>query len=96
MDIFIDRLYRKFEDEIREKITRRLSDLFLLSNWDYGKVIRDSDVIKKLSDIKEPDHYEVSFTNDMEAAASIIAPKFNEIIRPGIITLNFQYEQIQQ
>ena len=96
VDIFIDRLYRKFEDEIREKITRRLSDLFLLGNWDYGKAIRDSDVIKKLSDIKEPDHYEVSFTNDVEAAVSIIIPKFNEIIRPGTITLNFQYEQIQQ
>jgi hypothetical protein len=67
----------------------------LLSNWDYGKTIRDADLIKKLSDIKEPDHYEVSFTNDVEAAVSIIVPKFNEIIRPGTITLNFQYEQIQ-
>jgi len=96
VDVFIDRLYRKFEDEIREKIARRLSDLFLLSNWDYGKVIRDADLIKKLSDIKEPDHYEVSFTNDVESAVSIIVPKFNEIIRPGTITLNFQYEQTQQ
>lgn len=95
VDVFIDRFYRKFEDEIREKITRRLSDLFLLSNWDYGKIIRDVDLIKKLSDIKEPDHYEVSFTTNTTESTNIIVPKFNEIIRPEIISVNFQYETIQ-
>jgi hypothetical protein len=95
VDVFIDRFYRKFEDELREKIIRRLSDLFLLANWDYGKIMRDVDIVKKLSDIKEPDHYEVSFTTDTTESTNIIAPKFNEIVRPENIIINFQYETLQ-
>jgi hypothetical protein len=90
--VFVDRFYRKFEDEIREKITRRLSDLFLISNWDYGKILRDVDIVKKLSDIKESDNYEVSFTTDTTESTNIIVPKFNEIVRPETIYINFQYE----
>lgn len=92
IDVFIDRFYRKFEDEIREKITRRLSDLFLLVNWDYGKILKDVEIIKKLSDITEVNQYEVSFTTDNSDSTNIIVPKFNEIIRPDVISINFQYE----
>lgn len=95
IDIFADRFYKKFEDEIKEKITRRLSDFFLLSNWDYGKSIRDVDISKKLSDIKEVDHYEISFTTNTLESTNMIIPKFNEIIRPETVTLNFQYENMQ-
>ena len=93
IDIFIDRLYRKFEDEIIEKINRRVSDFFSINNWDYGKILRDSDLIKKLSDVREPNRLEVSFTTNNLEATSIVVPKFNEIIRPESISLNFQYEQ---
>jgi hypothetical protein len=91
IDIFIDRLYRKFEDEIREKINRRMNSFFLISNWDYGKILRDIDIIKQLSDIKDPNRYEVSFTTD-EGNSNMITPKFNEIIRPESIEINFTYE----
>jgi len=91
VDIFMDRLYRKFEDEVREKVNRRINSFFLISNWDYGKILRDIDIIKQLSDIKDPSRYEVSFTTD-DGNSSIITPKFNEIIRPESIQINFTYE----
>jgi hypothetical protein len=95
IDIFIDRFYKKFEDEIKEKITRRISDFFLLTNWDYGKILRDADILKILSDIREPDHYEVTFTTDTSEGVSMLVSKFNEIIRPDVISINFQYENLQ-
>ena len=67
----------------------------MLGNWDYGKILRDADISKKLSDIKEIDHYEISFTTNILEATNMIVPKFNEIIRPETIMLNFQYENLQ-
>jgi len=91
IDIFVDRLYRKFEDEIKEKINRRMNSFFLISNWDYGKILRDIDIIKQLSDIKDPNRYEISFTTD-DGNTNIISPKFNQIIRPESMQINFTYE----
>jgi len=91
IDIFMNRLYRKFEDEMREKVNRRMNSFFLISNWEYSKILRDIDIIKQLSDIKDPNRYEVSFTTD-DGNSNIITPKFNEIIRPESIQINFTYE----
>lgn len=92
IDVFIDRFYKKFEEEIREKIVRRINTFFLLVNWDYGKILREIDVMKTLSDVSDPNRYEISFTID-EGSTNIVVPKFNQIIRPDSITISFQYEQ---
>lgn len=91
IDVFIDRFYKKFEEEIKEKITRRINNFFLLVNWDYGKILREIDLMKTLSDVSDPKRYEISFVVD-EGSTNIITPKFNQIIRPSSIYVNFQYE----
>lgn len=91
IDVFIDRFYKKFEEELKEKISRRINNFFLLVNWDYGKILREIDLMKALSDISDPTRYEISFVID-SGSTNIVTPKFNQIIRPSAIYVNFQYE----
>lgn len=93
IDVVLDRFYRKFEDELRIKIQRRLDAFFALKNWEYGQTLRDSDMIKSLSDLKEIQRYEVNFiTNDAENGGSRVTTKFYEIIRPDTTDITFTYE----
>lgn len=93
LDVVLDRFYRKFEDELRIKIQRRLDSFFSLQKWEYGQTLRDSDMIKALSDLKEVGRYEVTFvTNDVDNGGHSVATKFYEIIRPDTTTITFTYE----
>jgi len=93
VDVVMDRLYRKFEDEFRVKIQRRLDAFFALSNWDYGDTLREVDVTKVLSDLKEINSIDLNFsTNDPNNGGNIVTSRFFEIIRPDTIFINFTYE----
>lgn len=93
IDIVMDRFYRKFEDELRVKIQRRIDSFFALKNWDYKKTLRESDLVKSLSDLKEIQRIEVSFTtNDSENGGNSVTTKFYEIIRPDTTSVSFTYE----
>lgn len=93
LDVVLDRFYRKFEDEIRIKIERRVNTFFSLQRWEYGQNLRDADLVKGLSDIKEVNRYEVTFlTNDIENGGQTVTTKFYEIIRPDVIDITFTYE----
>lgn len=93
IDIVLDRFYRKYEDELRVKIQRRIDNFFSLQNWEYGQILRDSDLIKALSDIKEISRIEVTFvTNDDSNGGSTVTAKFYEIIRPDVNDIVFTYE----
>jgi hypothetical protein len=93
IDVILNRLYRKFEDEMRIKVQRRVDAFFALPKWEYGQTLRDSDLIKALSDLKEVERYEVSFvTNDPDNGGSTVTTKFNEIIRPDVVNIVFTYE----
>lgn len=93
LDVILDRFYRKFEDEFREKITRRIDRFFMLPNWEYGKTLRDSDLIKELSDIREVNRYAATFvTNDPANTGQTVTAKYYEIIRPDVTTISFVYE----
>lgn len=93
LDVIIDKFYRKFEDEFRERITRRVDNFFRLNSWEYKKDLRDVDLIKDLSDIREVNRYEATFvTEDEENTGQIITTKFNEIIRPDTLDISFNYE----
>lgn len=93
IDVVLDRFYRKFEDELKIKIQRRLDSFFALKNWDYGQTLRDSDLIKSVSDIKEIQRFEVNFiTNNPENGGSRVTAKFFEIIRPDTTEITFTYE----
>ena len=93
IDVIIDKFYRKFEDEFRERISRRMDKFFRLNSWEYNKDLRDVDLIKDLSDIREVDRYEATFvTDDPDNTGQIITTRFNEIIRPDTIDISFNYE----
>jgi hypothetical protein len=93
IDVIIDKFYRKFEDEYRERISRRIDRFFSLNSWEYNQDLRDVDLIKELSDIREVNRYESTFvTDDPDNTGQIITTKFNEIIRPDTIDISFSYE----
>lgn len=93
VDVVMDRLYRKFEDEFRVKIQRRIDAFFALSNWEYGETLREVDVNKVLSDLKEINSIDLNFdTNDPNNSGNVVTSRFFEIIRPDNITINFTYE----
>ena len=93
IDVIIDRLYRKFEEEIRVKIERRLADLFALTNWEYGQTLKESEIVKALSDLKEVKEYNINFvTDDEENGGITVTTKYYEIIRPDVTEINFVYE----
>jgi hypothetical protein len=93
VDVVMDKFYRKFEEEIRERVNRKISGFFLLNNWDYGKTLKSVDLIKSLSDIAEILSVEVNFqTNSENNSGEVVTTRYYEIIRPSIITINFVYE----
>jgi len=93
IDCVLDKFYRKFEDEIEIRILRRMNSFFSLNNWDYGKPLRSIDLVKELSDIKEVRTFEINFiTDDPDNSGELVTTKFNEIIRPGTLEINFVYE----
>lgn len=93
IDCFLDKFYKKFEEEIKEKINRRVDTFFSLNNWEFGKILKDKDLIKTLSDINEVSTYEINFTtNDPNNSGTVVVAKYYEIIRPDNIEINFVYE----
>jgi hypothetical protein len=92
-DLTLDKFYRKFEDEFREKVNRRVNSFFSLNNWDYGKILKNVDLIKSMSDIAEIRNIEIHFqTNNPENSGEVVTTKYYEIIRPSIVDINFIYE----
>lgn len=95
LDVVLDRFYRKFESELRVKIQNRIGQFFSLNNWEYNQNLKDSDLIKSISDLKEIKRIDVTFvTNDDNAPDKdgIVIAKFYQIIRPDVIDIGFTYE----
>ena len=92
IDITSDRLYRKFEEELRVKVQRRIDAFFAISNWEYGESLKEIDITQTLSDMREFTSIDIAFiTNDPNNGGSLVTTKFYEIIRPDTITVNFTY-----
>lgn len=93
VDVTLDKFYKKFEVENRAKIEDRIDTFFSLNNWEYGKTLKESDLVKELSDIKEIKAFDLEFTTvDPENSGNIVTTKFYEIIRPDEVTISFNYE----
>lgn len=93
LDVLVDKFYRKFEDEIRERINLRVNTFFSLNKWDYGQDLKSTDLIKQLADINEIKSTEVNFVTDNDDnSGSVVTARFFEIIRPGTTDINFIYE----
>jgi hypothetical protein len=93
LDVVLNRIYRSSEEELRIKIQRRLDSFFALSGWDYNQNLKDSDIIKALSDLSQIDRFEINFvTTNPNNGGTLVTSKFNEIIRPDMTNIIFTYE----
>lgn len=93
VEVTLSRTNKKFEQEIRVSIENNINEFFNLNNWEFGQNLKESDLIKNLSTIKQAEGFDVVFTtNDPENSGSGVNTKFYEIIRPTDITVSFMYE----
>lgn len=92
VDVILDKFYKKFQDEYNIKINRRITSYFDLNNWDYGQVLKATDIIQILGDIKELRSINVNFLTSDSSETDIVSTNFYEIIRPQDIEINFIYE----
>jgi len=93
VDVVVSKFYKKFKDELEEKILRRINSFFSLNNWEYNKDLRDIDLITELGDIKELNSIEINYeTDNEENSGALIVTKFYEIIRPSSLEVNFIFE----
>lgn len=93
IDLTLDKLYRKFQDDINTRVSRRVSQFFSLNNWEYGQTLKETDLVKVLSDIIEINSMDITFTtNDTNNSGQTVTSNFYEIIRPDTLTINFVYE----
>ena len=92
IEAVISRSFRKFEPEIRERITTNLNDFFLLNNWQFNRDLTVNDLIKSLSNIREVQRYEITLTtNDPNNSGTSVNARFNELIRPDQIDIAFVF-----
>lgn len=93
LDLVVDKSYRKFKDDIQNRITQRLNSFFLLSNWEFGQSLKSTDLIKALSDIQEITTFNITFTtSDAGNSGELVTTKYYEIIRPDTTTISFVFE----
>ena len=92
VEVTISRINKKFEQETREKIKIRINEFFDLANWEFGQNLREADIVKSLSLVKETQGFDVVFTtNEADNSGSIVLAKYYEIIRPSEINISFMY-----
>jgi hypothetical protein len=91
VEMVCDKFYKKFEDELKERVTRRVNTFFALNNWNFGKDLRSVELIKELADIKEAEDIVVSFVTQA-GEGTTITTRFYEIIRPNVIQIRFVYQ----
>lgn len=88
----LDKSYRKFEEEIKQNINNKILGFFSLNRWDYKQTLKDTDLIKELSSIRQVDSFEVTYTTDDENnSGNLVTARYFEIIRPDVIEISFTY-----
>lgn len=91
LDVIMDKFYKKFEDEYKVRLTRKIDSFFSLNNWDYEQSLKSIDLVKEISDIKEIRSADINFVTD-DVSGDVVTARYYEIIRPATIDVNFVYE----
>jgi hypothetical protein len=91
IDVTLDKFHRKFEKEIKANLTGKVTAFFSINNWDYGQILRDTDLIKDMAELREIQNFQITFVTEDGESSTIVAPKFNEIVRPDNVTISFVY-----
>lgn len=93
LDIVIDKSFKKLQNEINSRVQTKVLQFFSLNNWQYGQTLKNTDLIKQLSNINEIESVDVTFTtNNEDNSGTIITAKYYEIIRPDQIETNYLYQ----
>lgn len=93
VDVTMDNFYKKFEQEFSVNINNKINEFFSINNWEYGKSLKDTELIKALSSIKEINDINVSFTtDDPDNSGATVVSNFYQIIRPDQINVLYVYE----
>ena len=93
LEVTLNKIYKKFEMEFKAKLEQKVEEFFNLNNWEYGQILKEADLIKKLAEIREIRNFEINFTtSDPDNSGAMVVTQYNEIIRPDDITINFIYE----
>ena len=97
VDVFLDKYHRKFEESVKERVTRRMNAFFSTNNWEYGQTLRETDIVKALSDVKEVSHFDITFTTaqSLESGVdnNIVSTRYNEIINLDNFSMSFNYKE---
>jgi hypothetical protein len=94
IDVVLNKINKKSEDAINRKIVDIMDWFFDLPNWEFGQPLKNGDIIKALSEIKEVLSFSITFitTHDIGVVENVVSPKYNEIVRPDNININFTYK----
>jgi hypothetical protein len=93
VEVTLSRINKKFEQEIKTNIENKIDEFFNLNNWEFGQDLKENDMIKALSSVKQAESFDMVFTtNDEENSGSVVRARFFEIVRPGSIEIAFMYE----
>lgn len=97
IDVIVSSIHKKNEMSIKDKILRRMQRFFSLSNWDFGKSLKESDIIRCLTDVKEVEEANITFTTiesleKGESSTNVINVNFNSIIMPDNLVIYFNYK----
>lgn len=92
IDLTLDRANRKYEKEIRENVERIVDNFYDLNDWEFGTILKDTNLIKHLSSIKEIKNFNITFVTEQGDSNTLIVPNYYEIIRPDTTNISFLYE----
>lgn len=96
VDIVLDKINKKNEESVRRKIVEILDWFFDLSNWEFSKSLKESDIIKALANVSEAKSFAVTFITPKNinegSTENVLIPNYNEIVRPDNIIINFVYK----
>lgn len=97
VSITIAEINKRNEAAIRDKVNRRLANLFSLRHFEFGQSLKEADIIKAVADIQEIDHVYAAFTTvrsieEGHGSISVVSVGFKEIIRPDNVVVTFQYK----
>lgn len=94
VELIVDPVHRRNQSTIEEESRDRVTRFMRITDWDFGQPLRRADVIRALAGIEGVVSTDVSFgrnSMDSNPDGNIIKPAFNQIVRPGKITIHVEY-----
>jgi hypothetical protein len=92
VEVTISKTNRKFEQEIKENVERKINEFFDINNWEFDMDLKESDLVKYLASVKNTISFDALFiTNDDDNSGNLVVTKYFQIIRPDTIAVSFMY-----